>query len=86
MALLELPMRPDVQPVVGIYGNVHDAGEDQGFPLIAHQRVADFGVAGIPEARIVEEILRGAINQYQQGHKVLTVNPIMIRLIFVIQT
>ena len=58
IALVQLPMRPEIQLIVSHYGNVEEAGENQGFPLITHERIGDFGLGGIPQAIVIEEMLQ----------------------------
>ncbi|THG94061.1 hypothetical protein EW026_g7330 [Hermanssonia centrifuga] len=55
IAQQSLDLHPDVQSLLDDYGELPEAGENQGIPLMAHNHVADFGVNGIPPAAVFEE-------------------------------
>ena len=54
-ALEELDDLQDIQHVLQAIHDAPDAGENQGIPLMAYERHAQFGVDGIPAAQVVED-------------------------------
>ena len=55
----EIQMFPDAQQVIHEQGLAPDAGEDQGIPLMSHQREADFGEGNIPALLILDDLENG---------------------------
>lgn len=42
-----------MEALLKAHGSVHEAGEEQGMPLMPYTDVAEFGTGGIPELRVI---------------------------------